>query len=200
MALALVLGIWLIHEGAAGEGPPPIGAAVVAASGPASAEADQRNPPPPPLPPSIPTSIRIPSIKVTAPLAGLGLDTAGRLDTPPVAKPNQAGWYRDGPSPGAPGNAVVAGHADTRSGPAVFYRLGLLRPGDKVEVLRQDRRTAVFTIDAVRTYPRTGFPDADVYGPTARPELRVITCGGKYDKKSGYSNNVVVFAHLTATR
>ncbi|MFD0574567.1 class F sortase [Kitasatospora gansuensis] len=124
----------------------------------------------------------------------------GHLDTPPVGRPNQAGWYRNGPAPGAPGNAVLAGHADTRSGPAVFYRLGLLRLGDQIEVVREDRRTAVFTIDAVRTYPRAAFPDAEVYGPTERPELRVITCGGTYDKKSGYSNNVVVFAHLTSSR
>ncbi|GAA1179100.1 class F sortase [Kitasatospora gansuensis] len=213
VTLALVLGVWLIHDGAPGHGPPPVGAAVVRASdtpagtgqssgGQASPSPESKpgNPPPQPLPPSAPTRVRIPAIKVNAPLAGLDLDPAGHLDTPPVGRPNQAGWYRNGPAPGAPGNAVLAGHADTRSGPAVFYRLGLLRLGDQIEVVREDRRTAVFTIDAVRTYPRAAFPDAEVYGPTERPELRVITCGGTYDKKSGYSNNVVVFAHLTSSR
>jgi hypothetical protein len=226
VALALVIGVWLIQDSVPGDGPPPVGAAVARASAippapvaPAAPSESGRSgpaggvggaspgpdpgpvhPPPEPLPPSVPTSVRIPSIKVNAPLLGLRLNGDGHLDTPPVSKPNQAGWYRNGPSPGSPGNAIMAGHADTRSGPAVFYRLGLLRPGDKVEVVRQDRRTAVFTIDAVRIYPRTDFPDTDVYGPTERPELRIITCGGKYDKKSGYSDNVVVFAHLTSTR
>ncbi|WP_457033185.1 class F sortase, partial [Kitasatospora sp. P5_F3] len=208
-------------------GPPPVGAAVARASGSPdtpdtsggtgqnggagqnggdagqdspNSEAKPSSPAAEPLPASVPTSLRIPAIKVSAPLLGLGLDASGHLDTSPVGKSNQAGWYRNGPSPGSAGNAIMAGHADTRSGPAVFYRLGLLRPGDKVEVARQDRRTAVFTIDAVRIYPRTAFPDAAVYGPTERPELRVITCGGKYDKKSGYSDNVVVFAHLSSTR
>ncbi|GHE25446.1 hypothetical protein GCM10018781_76910 [Kitasatospora indigofera] len=209
VALALALGIWLVHDGAGASGPPAPGPA--AAPGPeptgpptgaptTGAAARPGKPPPAPLPPSVPTGLRIPSIKVTASLLGLGLDAAGHLETPPLSAPGQAGWYRDGPSPGAPGNAIVAGHADTRSGPAVFYRLGLLRPGDTVEITRQDRRTAVFSIDAVRTYPRTALPDTTVYGPTERPELRLITCGGKYDKKTGYSDNVVVFAHLTATR
>ncbi|MFC9330367.1 class F sortase [Kitasatospora sp. NPDC057015] len=215
VALALAVGVWLVHDGAPGSGPPAPGRAAAPGpatpAGPAAAPSSGRvapagrttppgKPPPAPLPPAVPTSVRIPSIKVNAPLLGLGLDGAGHLDTPPVNKPDQAGWYRDGPSPGSAGNAIMAGHADTRTGPAVFYRLGLLRPGDTVEVARQDHRTAVFSIDAVRTYPRATLPDAAVYGPTDRPELRIITCGGKYDRKAGYSDNVVVFAHLTATR
>lgn len=82
----------------------------------------------------------------------------------------------------------------------MFFRLGLLRPGDNIEVLRKDRRKAIFTVDAVRSYPKDDFPDALVYGPTDAAELRVITCGGHYDKHTGYAANVVVFAHLTATR
>ncbi|WP_369825205.1 sortase domain-bontaining protein [Kitasatospora sp. Root107] len=166
VALSLLLGGWLVHDGVSGDGPPPVGAAVARASGPSgppdtsggagqsggtgqsggagqaspNSEAKPGSPPPEPLPASVPTSLRIPAIKVSAPLLGLGLDASGHLDTPPVGKPNQAGWYRDSPSPGSAGNAIMAGHADTRSGPAVFYRLGLLRPGDKVEVVRQDRR------------------------------------------------------------
>ncbi|WP_329611477.1 class F sortase [Kitasatospora herbaricolor] len=209
VALALALGIWLVHDGGGARGPPapapapapgPDTTGAPAGTSAPGAGAQPGKPPPAPLPPSVPTGVRIPSIKVTAPLLGLDLDGAGHLETPTLSAPGQAGWYRNGASPGAPGNAIVAGHADTRSGPAVFYRLGLLRPGDTVEITRQDRRTAVFTIDAVRTYPRSAVPDTIVYGPTERPELRLITCGGKYDKKAGYSDNVVVFAHLTATR
>ncbi len=202
VALGLALGVWLVQDGSADSGPPPPVSAA-ATTGPdatSSPSATPGKPPPAPLPPSEPTSVRIPSIKVNAPLLALGTDAAGHLDTPPVAKANLVGWYRDGASPGSRGNAIMAGHADTRSGPAVFYRLGLLRPGDTVEVRRRDGRTAVFSIDAVRSYPKTGLPDGPVYGPTDRPELRIITCGGKYDRRSGYPDNVVVFAHLTATR
>ncbi|MFH9349714.1 class F sortase [Kitasatospora sp. NPDC017646] len=123
-----------------------------------------------------------------------------RLDTPPVDQRNLTGWYRDGTAPGAAGNAVVIGHADTRSGPAVFYRLGLLRVGDTVEVTRKDRRAAVFTVDPVRVFPKRDFPDALVYGATERAELRLITCGGKFDRKTGYGSNTVVFAHLSGAR
>ena len=197
VALGLAIGAWLVQDGSGGSGPPPLAAAV---STPAGQEATPHRPPPAPLPPSEPTSIRIPSIKVNAPLLALGLDASGHLDTPPVAKANLVGWYRGGAAPGSPGNAIMAGHADTRSGPAVFYRLGLLRKDDTVEVRRRDGRTAVFSIDAVRSYPKNSLPDDPVYGPTDRPELRIITCGGKYDRQSGYPDNVVVFAHLTATR
>ncbi len=98
------------------------------------------------------------------------------------------------------GETGAVGHADTRSGPAVFYRLGLLRVGDTVEVGRKDRRVAVFTVDSVRVTPKRDFPDALVYGPTERAELRLITCGGKFDRKTGYESNTVVFAHLPKTR
>jgi sortase (surface protein transpeptidase) len=144
--------------------------------------------------------IKIPAIRVDAPVTSLGLDRDHHLSTPPMAAKNLAGWYRGGPSPGAPGNAITLGHADNHTGPAVFYRLGLLRPGDKIEVFRRDRRTAVFTIDAVHLYPKSTFPTTTAYGPTQHPELRVITCGGRFDKQSGYHSNTVVFAHLTSTR
>ncbi|GAA1233738.1 hypothetical protein GCM10009665_25010 [Kitasatospora nipponensis] len=152
------------------------------------------------MPPSEPTRIRIPSIRVDAPITALGLDPDHHLSTPPVAVKNLVGWYRDGASPGAPGNAIAIGHVDTMTGPAVFYLLGVLHPGDLIEVIRRDRRTAVFTIDAVRIYLKSAFPDAAVYSPTARPELHLITCGGSYDKRTGYQSNTVVSAHLTASR
>ncbi|WP_280663858.1 MULTISPECIES: class F sortase [unclassified Kitasatospora] len=152
------------------------------------------------MPPSEPVRIKIPSIRVDAPITGLGLDSDHHLSTPPVAVKNLVGWYRDGASPGAPGNAIAIGHVDTMTGPAVFYLLGLLHPGDLIEVTRRDHHTAVFTIDAVRVYLKSAFPDATVYGPAPRPELHLITCGGGYDKHTGYRSNTVVSAHLTVSR
>lgn len=206
--VALVLaagGSWLVHDGADGRNGPPLPAPVPSAAAPAPSPGRPPvapSPPPghPPLPASPPTRIRIPAIKVDAPFVGLGLGPSRQLDTPPMEQRNLAGWYRDGAAPGAAGNAITVGHADNRTGPAVFYRLGLLRPGDTVEVARKDRRTAVFTVDSVRVFPKKDFPDALVYGATERAELRVITCGGAFDRKSGYESNTVVFAHLTGVR
>ncbi|MDX2595115.1 MULTISPECIES: class F sortase [Streptomyces] len=152
------------------------------------------------LEPSPPTRIRIPAIRVNAPLMGLALTPSGSLDVPPAEKKNLAGWYEAGTTPGETGTAVVAGHVDNTEGPAVFYDLGALRRGAVVEVDRQDGTVAVFTVDAVEVYSARAFPDDKVYGAAARPELRVITCGGGYSKATGYQGNVVVFAHLTGSR
>jgi sortase (surface protein transpeptidase) len=133
-------------------------------------------------------------------VTGLRLDSRRRLPAPPDDKPALVGWYTQGPAPGGPGTAVVVGHRDTRTGPAVFAALDMIRPGRIVEVLRADGRTAVYTVDAVRTYEKSRFPGKKVYGHRGRPELRLITCGGTYDRRKGYASNVVVFAHLTATR
>ncbi|WP_413761404.1 class F sortase [Streptomyces sp. MMBL 11-3] len=141
----------------------------------------------------------IPAIGLEAPVMGLGLDRRGQLTTPPMDKPRLAGWYRGGPAPGEAGTAVVVGHLDTRSGPAVFAGLSTLKPGQPVEARRADGRTAVYTVDAVRMYEKARFPSQEVYSARNRPELRLITCGGVYDKKTGYQSNVVVFAHLTKT-
>ncbi|MFI6492620.1 class F sortase [Streptomyces sp. NPDC050564] len=157
-------------------------------------------PPPKPLPRSPATSLRIPYFGLEAPIVGLRLDRERRLAAPPVNNPKLVGWYEGGPTPGESGTAVAVGHRDTRTGPAVFVALGQLRPGRLVEVRRADGRTAVYTVDAVKTYEKAHFPDKEVYGDRGRPELRLITCGGVYDRKRGYAGNVVVFAHLTETR
>lgn len=154
----------------------------------------------PSLPPSPPLRIRIPSIRVNAPLMGLGLTRSGSLDVPPAANKNLAGWYEAGTMPGEAGTAIVAGHVDNIEGPAVFYDLGALKRGARIEVDRRDGTVAEFTVDAVEVYSARDFPDAKVYGAAHRPELRVITCGGGYSKATGYQGNVVVFAHLTGSR
>ncbi|MET9622196.1 class F sortase [Streptomyces sp. NPDC006464] len=153
---------------------------------------------PDPLPPSDPVRVVIPAVAIDAPLTGLGLDATGRLLPPPLTKPDLAGWYADGTSPGAAGTAVVTGHVDTPKGPAVFYRLGALTPGAQVSVVRKDGRTARFTVDAVEVYAKNRFPDKKVYGGSGGPELRLITCGGTWSAKTGYQANTVVYASLTS--
>lgn len=164
------------------------------------ASSSRPTPPPRPLPRSRPTSLRIPSLGIDAPVTGVGLDKNRQLETPPVDKPKIVGWYRGGPTPGESGAAIAVGHRDTRTGPAVFAGLAQLKSGKRIEARRADGRTAVYTVDRVKVFDKTGFPDKEVYGPTRRAELRVITCGGLFSLRTGYTSNVVVFAHLTATR
>ncbi|WP_030323765.1 class F sortase [Streptomyces sp. NRRL B-3229] len=194
--MALCSGAWLLHSGNETHAPPQPSAAQArsARSGGAGRNAA------PALPPSPPDRIRVPSIRVDAPLMGLALTRTGSLDVPPAAKKNLAGWYEAGTTPGEKGTAIVAGHVDNAEGPAVFYDLGALRKGSAIEVDRRDGSVAVFTVDAVEVYDAKGFPDEKVYGAAARPELRVITCGGGYSRATGYRGNVVVFAHLTGSR
>lgn len=145
---------------------------------------------------SPPVRIRIPSIGVDAPLTGLSLLPDNTLDTPPPDEKNLAGWYTGGTQPGATGTALIAYHVDTRQGPAVFYDLGALKKDSTVEILRADGTTARFVVDGTELYDRDAFPDDKVYAPAARPELRLITCGGTYSKATGYRANTVVYAHL----
>ncbi|WP_328296853.1 class F sortase [Streptomyces sp. NBC_00435] len=149
--------------------------------------------------PAVPERVRIPSLRIDAPLAELGLEGDGSLKAPPPEDRNLAGWYAGGTSPGSDGTALIAGHVDNHRGPAVFHRLGALKKDERIEVLRQDGTTAVFTVDAVEVHDREGFPDDLVYGATGRPELRLITCGGTCTRKAGHPAGVVVRAHLADT-
>ncbi|MFC8174592.1 class F sortase [Streptomyces sp. NPDC057325] len=150
-----------------------------------------------PLPRSRPTAVAVPAITIEAPVTDLDLDKKGQLATPPADNPSIVGWYAKGPTPGERGTAVVVGHRDTLTGPAVFLNLGVLNPGNTVRVARADGKVAVFTVDRIKTYAKDDFPDEEVYGATGRPELRLLTCGGAFDRKTGYEANIVVFAHLT---
>ncbi|MFE3287497.1 class F sortase [Streptomyces sp. NPDC001717] len=194
VALAACIGIWLVSSGSREPIGPPLPSPADALS-----SAGTTGPGIAPLPGSPPTRIRIPSIRVDAPLTGLGLEPGGSLEVPPPARRDLAGWYRDGTTPGATGTAVIAGHVDNAVGPAVFYDLGALHRGASIEVRRADGRTAVFTVHAVEVYDAGAFPDQRVYGASRRAELRVITCGGGFSPRTGYRGNVVVFAHLTGT-
>ncbi len=150
----------------------------------------------PVLPGSRPVALSIPSIDVrSSTIVGLGLAKDGSLEVP--REPDNPGWFTPGPSPGQFGPAVIAGHVDSSDGPAVFYRLGELRQGDRVTVDRQDGSTASFVVDRVKQYDQDRFPTRAVYGNTTdRAELRLITCSGEFDEDDGYQSNTVVFAHL----
>lgn len=151
------------------------------------------------MPASDPLALSVPAIGVDSPLVQLGRNADGTVEVPSLDDPDaRPGWFRDSPTPGALGPAIILGHVDSRRyGPGVFYRLGDLRPGDGVTVTRADGTVATFTVDAVRQVAKTDFPTLEVYGNLDHAGLRLITCGGKFDPDAGsYESNVIVFASL----
>ncbi len=140
-----------------------------------------------------PTRVTIPKIHVASALQRLGRAADGTVQVP-----NQwevAGWYVLGPRPGDPGSAVILGHVDSTSGPAVFYRLRELRPGDEIDITCADGSQVRFVVQRTALYAKQRFPTDEVYYPTLVPALRLVTCGGQFDFASGhYRSNVIVFA------
>jgi LPXTG-site transpeptidase (sortase) family protein len=143
---------------------------------------------------AVPSRVRIPSIDlVTPPLQDLGRAADKSIALP--TKPGLAGWFEGGPRPGQPGPAVVIGHVDWDHGPAVFFRLREMKPGQSVFVDRADGSTQEFRVSKVRQVAKDDFPTADVYAPDLAASLRLITCGGQFDYSTGnYLDNVIVFA------
>jgi Sortase domain len=142
-----------------------------------------------------PVRLVIPAIGVATGLTRLGLEPDGAMAVPDDFQ--EAGWFAQGPAPGQPGPAVIAGHVDSKSGPAVFYRLRELRAGQAVLIQRADGTRLRFVVEAARSYPKAAFPTAAVFGPVTGPVLRLITCGGTFDRASrSYRDNLVVFARL----
>jgi LPXTG-site transpeptidase (sortase) family protein len=143
---------------------------------------------------SAPVRLQIATIGVDTPLMDLGLGADGTLNVPPGGFP--AGWYTGGPTPGEMGPAVIAGHIDMK-GPGVFYNLHNVKAGDQVTVTRADGSRPLFRVTLVRQYQKDSFPTRLVYGNLDHAGLRLITCGGTFNSKSGhYEDNLVVFADL----
>jgi sortase (surface protein transpeptidase) len=148
-------------------------------------------------PTAAPVAVSIPSIGVHSYLVRLGLNADGSLQVPTSF--DVAGWFVHSVAPGAVGPAVIVGHVDSKSAPGIFYRLGDLRPGDRVDVARADGSTAHFAITAVRQYAKAQFPTLAVYGNTPTPTIRLITCGGAFDNATGhYVDNTIAWGQLTS--
>lgn len=148
-------------------------------------------------PAALPVSVSIPAIDVQSELITVGLDPDGALEVPqPGPDYDKAAWFDGSPRPGEIGPAVIEGHVDSaEKGPSVFYDLGSLVAGDEVQVTREDGSVVTFRVDEVKVFPKDDFPTLDVYGNTQGSELRLITCGGPFDRSAGgYLANTVVFA------
>jgi hypothetical protein len=156
----------------------------------------------PSLPRSLPVSVDIPAIGVKSKLLHLGVNPDGTIQVPSIeTSSGVAAWYKYSATPGQIGASVIEGHVDSYQGPAVFFRLGALRPGDTVEVTLADGITAIFRVTGVRQYTKSSFPAKTIYGATDYAALRLITCGGAFDYATGhYLSSTVVFASLTSAR
>jgi sortase (surface protein transpeptidase) len=199
-AIALAAGLVVVGGGATGllltrhataaVTPPPVGTdALPAPTGPIVAPPQSASP----ISVAAPVSLTIPIIGVDAKMITLGLEANGTLQVPSTT--TVVGWYTGSPRPGAIGSAIIVGHVDNKSGPGVFFRLRQLSRGDKVYVRRADGTLAVFRVTSVQTYLKDHFPTETVYGPTPDAELRLITCGGVFDKAIGhYLSNIIVYA------
>ncbi|MEW2615222.1 class F sortase [Streptomyces sp. NPDC047880] len=201
---ALVLTVNLFGGGESPDdaGPPHAPPAVAASSAapdlpdtPTSAAPAQSHGPH--LPRSRPVRLLIPKISVDAPFTDLAINASGQLEPPPPNDTNLVGWYAKGHTPGEAGTAIIAGHVDTTTSPAVFAGLGELKKGDRFQVVRADGSKATFAVDAAQSFAKNAFPSDRVYGDTSQAQVRLITCSGSYDRQArDYTENLVVFAHL----
>jgi sortase (surface protein transpeptidase) len=184
------------------EAPSPSPSAVPSSPSQAPSAAASEGPTSTPLGPSRPVRIRIPAIGVDSKVVRLGLADDGTLAVPqPGPDLNHAAWFENSPTPGQPGPAIIEGHVDSEQGPSVFFRLGDVRPGDRIRVTRKDGVTVVFTVNAVRDFKKKSFPTSVVYGgDLSTPQLRLITCSDFDRSIRHHVGNEVVFAHLTRTR
>jgi hypothetical protein len=203
-----VLGVALLGYALVDQtGAPPAPAPAPSATPAAAAAAAAAGPPPPPgraaeagpiATSSPPATLRIPAIRVDSPVDQVGLNPDRTMEVPAEGTPgyDHAAWFRYSVTPGRQGPSVIIGHVDSaEAGPSVFFELGRLRPGERAEVVRADGVTVTFEVTEVAVYPKDAFPTDRVYGPTAGPELRLITCGGSFDSGAGsYRDNTVVFA------
>ena len=201
--VAGVAGLLLIVAGAAAVGvvimaqehAPQPSRAAAGATGPSAGHG-------PSLPRSLPVSVEIPAIGVHSTLLRLGVNPDGTIQVPSLyTRPSEAAWYKYSVTPGQIGASVIEGHLDGYHGPAVFFRLGALRPGNSINVTLADGITAVFRVTGVRRYRKSTFPAQAIYGATRYAALHLITCGGAFDRTTGhYLSSTVVFASLTSAR
>jgi hypothetical protein len=155
------------------------------------------------LPASPPVAVAVPAIGVNSSLIDLGRNPDGTIEVPSLDDPDsKPGWYTGSPTPGTIGRAIILGHIDSRQfGPGVFYSLSELQPGDGIDVTRADGTVAQFSVDTVKTVPKSDFPTLEVYGNLDHSGLRLITCGGEFDPDArSYESNIIVFASLIGSR
>jgi sortase (surface protein transpeptidase) len=151
----------------------------------------------PALKTSRPVRLQIPSAAVNATIITVGDTADGGIQVPPFSRSRQAGWYRDSVMPGSRGSSVIVGHYDDDKGGAVFYKVNAIRQHDPIRVIRADGTVAVFAVDALEQVSKALFPSRRVFGDVGYAGLRLITCGGDFNKSTRhFRDNVIIYAHL----
>ena len=195
IAAAVCMVMWAARSNPGATAAPPADSSWSSPASPSTVPTTPLAPTATPLPPAGPVLLSIPAIDVRTHLLRLGQHQDGTVEVP--GDPALAGWFDLGPPPGAAGSSVILGHVDSIHGPAVFYRLKELEPGDRVAVRLDDGTTARFRVHSVETYANADFPARKVYGKQGRSLLNLVTCGGAYDSsRGGYQSNVVVNTRL----
>ncbi|GAA2415479.1 class F sortase [Actinomadura vinacea] len=193
----LLSGLLLTACGGGDDGvAPPSSPAAAGSPSPSAARTATRDAAP--MSESLPETIKIGKIGVSAPVSQIGLRPDGRIEEPPLSRPNLTGWYKEGVTPGEAGPAVILGHVDANKKAAVFYRLKELKPGDLIQVVRQDGSTATFAVQRLQSVDKNAFPHQKVFGEEIDySSLRLVTCGGAFDTSTGhYKNNLITYAKL----
>lgn len=174
-----------------------VGLAVVVGMSSSSSSGFSAADSPAPLGASVPTRVSVPSISAESSLVATGLQADGSLEVPPVSQPMQASWFDGSPSPGETGPSVILGHVNGNGQQGIFAKLSEVVAGAEVIVDRADGQRAIFQVSRVDTIPKSSFPTDAVYNDTPNPQLRLITCGGQYDRANrNYLSNVIVYADL----
>lgn len=144
-----------------------------------------------------PTRVSVPAIDLDEPLIDLGIAADGRMEVP--VDFDDVGWFTGGGKPGGRGPTVIAAHVDSTTGPAVFARLSEVVAGDEISVTDAEGAVARYVVTEIADVAKAEFPTARVFGATADDELRLITCGGYFDRSVGhYDDNRIVFAERTS--
>lgn len=194
---ALLVALALVASGCGGEPEAEPVAAPAATPTPEAVPSTPEAPspapePPPPAPVADPVSIAIPAIDVDAQIVPVGLNDDGSMETPDFGL---AGWYTEGPKPGEAGPGVIVAHVDSRGGPDVFYRLNDLEPGDEITVSQAGGATRTWRVDSREQTDKDALPTDRIWNDTSDPVLRLITCGGIFDRGVGhYEDNIIVYA------
>ncbi len=146
-----------------------------------------------------PKMLYIPAIDVKTSIEEVGMDTEGNMATPQDVQ--NVAWYSLGYKPGENGNAVLAGHYDTKEGkPAIFWKLNQLKKGDKITIVDALGKNISFKVTTKEVYTYKSFPIEKVFGPSEKPQLNLITCGGEWDSMSNvYTERIVIYTELSIT-
>jgi len=143
----------------------------------------------------IPIKVSIPSINVSADIEKVGLLDNGQMGVP--EKFEQVGWYKEGILPGEQGNAVLAGHVDSKTGPAIFYHLHKLEVGDEVHVMNEDGEKLTFIVYDKKSFDTESAPVEKIFGYSYRSNLNLITCTGDFNREKGtHEERLVVYTEL----